>query len=118
MPRDGAAFNDRLNDLEAKPVNNQTGTAYTLVLDDAGNVVTMSNAAASTLTIPANASVAFPVGTEIDVVRLGAGQVTLTAGGGVTLRATPGPNFTAQYGAARLIKIATNEWVATGSLAV
>ena len=47
-------------------LNAQTGTTYTLVIGDAGKTVTMDNASAMTLTIPANASVAFPIGTESD----------------------------------------------------
>ncbi len=58
-------------------LNVQTGTSYTTVLTDRGKCITMSNAAASTLTIPLNASVAYPLGTVITVQQLGAGQVTL-----------------------------------------
>ena len=59
-------------------INDQTGTSYTTVLTDAGKIVTMTNAGASTLTIPPNSSVAYPVGAIISVEVLGAGAVTLT----------------------------------------
>ena len=52
--------------------NLQTGTSYELVLSDAGKVVEMNNASANTCNIPANASVAFPVDTRIDVYQRGA----------------------------------------------
>lgn len=66
-------------------VNAQTGTAYTPVIGGAGKVITMSNAAAMTFTVPTNASVAYPVGTRLTVKCLGAGNVTVAAAGGVTV---------------------------------
>jgi len=93
-------------------VNAQTGTSYTLVLTDAGKQVTMTNASASTLTVPPNASVAFAVGVRIQVIQLGAGAVTLTAGAGVTISSLATSLVMAQYQVATLIKTATNTWVA------
>lgn len=101
----------------AVTINAQTGTSYTLVLADKAKFVTMSNASASTLTVPPNSSVAFPVGTVIDGAQLGAGQVTLTAGAGVTINATPGLKVAAQYGSFALVKTATDTWLAIGRLA-
>lgn len=92
-------------------VTADTTTAYTLVLTDAGKQVTMSNASASTLTIPPNASVAFAVGVRIQVIQLGAGAVTLTAGSGVTLSETGNNLVLGQYQSAVLVKQATNSWV-------
>lgn len=112
-----------LDELDAEKVsitrtiNAQTGTTYTLVLGDAGKFVTMSNGSASTLTVPPNSSVAFPVGATIEGAQLGAGQVTLTPGSGVTINATPGLKIAAQYGSYALIKIATDTWLAFGRLA-
>lgn len=67
-------------------VNAQTNTTYTLALSDAGNEVTCSNAGAIAVTIPANATIAFPVGTRIQITQIAAGAVTLTAATGVTLK--------------------------------
>ena len=107
---------------QTQGVTTQTGTTYTLVLDDKSNVVTMSNAAANTLTIPPNSSVAFPAGTLVTVVMLGAGTTTVQADTGVTLSAN-GASASAgsctiqdQYTAATLIKIATDTWVAVGNV--
>lgn len=97
-------------------INAQTGTSYTLVLTDAGKFVTMTNAAASTLTVPPNSSVAFPVGTVIEGAQLGAGQVTLTPGSGVTISAAPGLKATDQNSVFGLIKMATDTWLAFGRL--
>lgn len=95
--------------------NTQTGTTYTLVLADGGKTVEMNNAASNTLTIPTNATVAFPVGTIIEVFQLGAGQTTVAAVGGVTLRAPDGAKVAKQYGSASLRKRATDEWVLAGN---
>jgi hypothetical protein len=95
-------------------VNAQTGTTYTLVLTDAGKLVTMSNAAAITLTVPTNAVAAFAIGTSIDLAQLGAGQVTVTSA--ATLRSTPGAKLRAQYSSGSLIKIAADEWLLVGDL--
>ena len=99
------------NSVWSDDVTADTTTAYTLVLTDAGKQVTMSNAAASTLTVPPNASVAFAVGVRIQVIQLGAGAVTLTAGAGVTLSEVGNNLVLGQYGSAILVKQATNTWI-------
>lgn len=97
--------------------NEQTGTTYSLVLTDAGKHVGLSNAAAITLTVPTNASVAFPVGTTILLEQVGAGQVTITPAGGVTIHSAGGKLKTsAQYAVASLVKRDTNTWLAFGNL--
>lgn len=99
------------------PENAQTGTTYTLALADAGKAVTLSNAAAITLTIPTNASVAFPVDTRIDLIQYGAGQVTV-GGAGVTIRSSGSKlKLTGQYSGATLWKRDTDEWVLIGDIA-
>lgn len=95
--------------------NEQTGTSYTLVLSDSAKLIELNNAAAITLTVPTNASVAFPVGTKIDLLQTGAGQVTV-GGAGVTINATPGLKLSGQWAAASLIKRATDTWVLIGNL--
>jgi len=100
------------NSVWSDDVNAQTGTSYTLVLTDQGKQVTMTNAAASVLTVPPNSSVAFVVGVRVQIMMMGAGVVTLTAGLGVTLSSLPTLAM-AQYQAATLIKTATNTWVAS-----
>lgn len=99
------------NSVWSDDVRADTTTGYTLVLDDAGRQVTMSNASSSTLTVPPNASVAFAVGVRVQVIQLGAGAVTLTAGAGVTLSETGNNLVLGQYQSAVLVKQATNSWV-------
>lgn len=98
-------------------VNPQTDD-YTLVLGDAGKIVTLSNADPKTLTVPTNASVAFVIPTIIHLAQIGAGQYTVAAAGGVTVNGTPTLKFRAQHSGATLIKIATNTWQLFGDLAV
>ena len=104
---------------KSQTVNNQTGTAYTLALVDAGSIVTLSNAAAITLTVPTNASVALPVGSSIDLVQINAGQVTVAPAGGVTINKSMATlKARAQYSVLTLVKVATDSWILTGDAAI
>jgi hypothetical protein len=97
-------------------INTQT-VSYTLVLGDAGKVVEMNAAGALNLTVPPNSSVAFPLSTWIDVSQFGAGQVTIVAGAGVTLRSAGGLLKTRlQYSGLTLVKRGTDEWYVFGDL--
>lgn len=97
--------------------NAQTGTAYTLALIDMYRLVEMNNASANTLTIPLNATVAFPVGTVIDVLQTGAGKTTVAGAVGTTVNSTAALlSVAAQWSTVRLRKRATDTWVVTGSL--
>lgn len=108
-----------LEDSAAVITANTQTTAYTLVLADAGKLVEMNSGSALTLTVPPNSSVALPIGTVIEVTRLGTGSVTMVAGVGVTLRVPAGSTLAlrAQYSTAGLRKRAENEWVVSGDLA-
>ena len=102
-------------------LNAQSGTSYTLVLADAGKVVEGTNSSSNTITIPLNASVAFPVGTQITVLQAGTGQTTIDIASGGTLNAglqgtANTAKLRAQWSAAVLIKRSTNTWVASGDL--
>lgn len=97
--------------------NRQTAS-YTLVLGDRGKVVEMNVAGANNLTVPLNAAAAYAVGTLIEVYQYGAGQTTIVATGGVTLRSPSGKlKLTGQYSSATLRKIAADEWAVSGDLA-
>jgi hypothetical protein len=96
--------------------NAQTSTTYTTVLADQGKLVELSNASSITLTVPLNSSVAYPTGTQINLLQTGAGQVTVAGAGGVTVNATPGLKLRAQWSSATLIKRGTDTWVLVGDL--
>lgn len=95
--------------------NAQTAS-YTLALTDSTNMVTVNSGSGTTITVPPNASVAFPIGTYIDIFQLGAGQVTIAEGSGVTIYATPGKKLRTQYSGASLVKRDTNTWYLTGDI--
>jgi hypothetical protein len=104
--------------------NAQTGTTYTFVLADADNkLVTASNAATQTYSIPTNATTAFPIGTQINLIQIGAGQVTVSATTpGTTTIVSNGatsasPKCRAQYSAMTLVKRDTDSWYAIGDIA-
>jgi hypothetical protein len=97
-------------------INAQTGTTFTPALADAGKLVTASNASPISLTIPTDATVDFPVGTQILVMQLGAGQVTVSAvtPGTTTVSSKNGTKTSGQYAVISLIKVAANQWVVGG----
>ena len=101
-------------------INTQTGTTYTTVLDDNGKLVTLSNASAITLTIPPNSSVAYPVGAQLNLAQLGAGQVTFAGGSGVTIVSTgataSAPKLRAQYSTATAVQTSTDNWLVMGDI--
>ena len=98
-------------------INAQTGTTYSVVLSDDGKLLTCDNAASIALTIVPNSTAAFGIGTQINIMQLGAGTVTITAGAGVTLQSAGSKLKTdAQYAVATCAKIATDTWVVVGNL--
>ena len=104
-------------------LNARTAT-YTVVLSDADQVlVTMDVAGANDFNIPTNASVAFPVGTVINVIQIGAGQTTIKAvsSGTTTIQSTGAsaaqPKLRARYSAASCIKVGTDTWYVVGDIA-
>jgi len=97
--------------MQAPTQNSQTGTTYTAALLDAGKTVTLSNASAVTLTIPAQATVAWVANTQLNFLNLGAGTVTITPAVDVTINGTPLTLATSQGGS--LVRTASNTWTFT-----
>ena len=99
-----------------RTINTQTAS-YTLQLFDAGAIVEMNVAGANNLTVPDNATVAFAVGTQVDICQVGVGQTTVVPAAGVTIvSVSSNKKLAARYGAATLYKRATNEWALAGNL--
>jgi hypothetical protein len=98
-------------------LNPQTGN-YTFVIGDAGKLVTVNSSSAQTVTIPTDASVAFPVGTAIGLAALGTGAVSIAGAAGVTVNSLEGatPALSDQYAGAQCYKISTDTWLVVGSL--
>ena len=101
-------------------VNPQTGTTYTFVLSDRDDLVTASNSGAQTYTIPLDSSVAYPIGSLINLIQIGTGQVTVQGDAGVTVLSTGAtaatPKTRTRYSAMTLIKAGTDLWYASGDL--
>ena len=102
-------------------ITNARTASYTLALTDKDKLVEVSVASANTVTIPTNASVAFPTGTQINVLQTGAGQTTISGTSGVTVNSTgataASPKLRAQWSSATAIKRGTDTWVVIGDIA-
>lgn len=110
-----ASLSERLSIV----MQNTPTVDYTLVLTDAGKIVEVNKATAAVVTIPPNSSVAFPIGTTLEVVQIGAGQVSFSSGAGVTIRSPSNQlSLNGVYSSASLRKRATDEWVLFGDLAL
>lgn len=111
-----------LNDPKIYISINGKTASYTAVLADADKLVTMTVATANTFSIPTNATVAFPIGTKINVAQFGAGTTTISAvtPGTTTLvsaGAAPAAPYTRiQYSAATCIKTGTDSWFILGDI--
>ena len=96
----------------------ETGTTYTLVAGNLNQLVTLNNASAITLTVPPSV---FSAGDVINIAQIGAGQVTLAQGAGVTINSTgataTAPKLRAQYSAASIICTASNTFLVIGDIA-
>jgi len=104
---------------QTQTINAQTGTTYTLVAGDAGKMVSLSNVSAITLTLPQDSDATIAIGTYIDLYQLGAGQVTVAAGTGATLRVSGlTAKARAQYSRLAVQKVSANTWSLMGDLAL
>jgi hypothetical protein len=91
--------------------------SYTLSsLSERDTIIEINNSSATTLTIPADGTVNYPVGTTLDIIQTGSGQVTIAGAGGVTVNATPGLKLRTQWSSVTLLKRASNTWLVFGDL--
>jgi hypothetical protein len=101
-------------------INAQSGTTYTTVLADNGKLVTLTNGSSIALTIPLNSSVAYPVGAQLNLARLGAGAVTIAGAVGVTIVSTGAtaatPGLRAQYSTATAVQTSIDNWLVMGDI--
>jgi hypothetical protein len=110
----GAASFSAISAPSLTVAQNAQTASYTLVLTDQDKLVEMNAATALNITVPPNSSVAFPTGSQVHVLQVGAGQVTVVAGTGVTVNSSDGLKLRTQWSPATLIKRATNTWVLMG----
>jgi len=98
-------------------VSAQTGTAYTIGTADVGKLVTVNNAAAQTITVPANASVAFAIGDQVNFLNLSTGTATFAAAGTAVIRSAGSKlKLSDQYAVCTVLKIDTDAWVMLGNV--
>ena len=116
----GVAFSDGTQTKEGVPSRTtiiQRTDSYTLSsLSERDSLIEINKSTGATLTIPTNATVAWPIGTSIDILQTGAGQITIAGAAGVTVNATPGLKLRTQWSSATLMKRATDSWVVVGDL--
>jgi len=98
-------------------INTKTAN-YSLVLTDKNKFIKMSSASSRTITVPLQATVNFPEGAQIHLVRYGSGALEIVGeSNAVNIYATPGKFLRAQYSSATLLKCAdTNAWLLMGDL--
>ena len=113
-----SAIQTQIDTKSAKLITTNRQTAsYTLVIGDSDKLVEMNVATANNLTIPLNSSVAFATGTQILLAQYGAGQTTVVATSGVTIRSSGAKlKLNAQYSGATLIKIGSDDWYLFGDI--
>jgi hypothetical protein len=120
VPAGGVQFTDGTQTKEGVPSRTtivQKTAAYTLsALNERDSLIEVSSATGVTVTIPANATTPHPIGTSIDILQTGAGQVTIAGAVGVTVNATPGLKLRTQWSSATLMKRATDSWIVVGDL--
>jgi hypothetical protein len=128
LVKDGAAairtVGNGFDSALGKVVLNSRTATYTVVLADNKNtLVTMNVATANDFLLPTNASVAFPIGSVINVIQTGVGKTTIKAvtSGTTTVSSTgavsASPELRAQFSAASCVKVATDTWYVIGDIA-
>jgi len=94
-------------------------SSYTIALKDVDKMIKVNSSSNLEILIPAEASVAFPVGSRLEIFRAGTGEVSVVSvsGAGVTIRSkNNNAKISAQYSGAMLTKIGSNEWHLIGDL--
>jgi hypothetical protein len=121
-PSSGVVFSDGTQTKEGVPSRTpiiQKTAAYTLgALTERDSLIEVSHTGGSAVnvTIPADSTLNFPVGTSIDVLQTNTGSVAIAGAGGVTVNATPGLTLRTQWSSATLLKRAAITWVVYGDL--
>ena len=118
----GFIFTDGTQTLEGVPSRTpiiQKTASYTLsALTERDSLIEVSSATGVTISIPTDATLDYPIGTSIDILQTGAGQVTIAAvtPGTTTVNSTPGLKLRTTWSSATLFKRAANTWVVFGDL--
>lgn len=98
------------------PITNRTASYTLSSLSERDSLIEVASSSATTITIPSDATLNFPVGTSLDILQSSTGQVTIAGAGGVTVNGTPGLKLRSQWSTATLFKRAANTWLVMGDL--
>jgi hypothetical protein len=118
----GVVFTDGTQTKEGvisrTPIINKTASYTLSALTERDSLIEVLSTPGVTISIPTDATLNFPIGTSIDILQTGAGQVTIAAvtPGTTTVNATPGLKLRTQWSSATLFKRAANTWVVYGDL--
>lgn len=119
-PSSGVVFSDGTQTKEGvqsrTPIIQKTDSYTLSALTERDSLIEVAKSSATTVTIPLNSAVAFPIGTSIDILQTSTGQVTIAGAAGVTVNATPGLKLRTTWSSATLFKRAENTWVVYGDL--
>jgi hypothetical protein len=120
-PSSGVVFSDGTQTKEGVPSRTpivQKTASYALsTLTHRDSLIEVSSTSATTITVPLDSTVDYPIGTTIDILQTNTGQVTIApVSGSVTVNATPGLKLRTRWSSATLMKRAANTWVVYGDL--
>jgi hypothetical protein len=108
-----------LKDISIKEVTDAT---YTFIISDRGKLITANSSSSQTFSIPTDATTNFPIGTQINIVQYGSGQITIQADTPATTTIvssaaiSDAPKTRVQYSSVTCIKTTTNFWLAIGDI--
>jgi cell division septation protein DedD len=103
--------------ISSKDVKNNAGD-YSVGSFDTKTIVAFNNSQPVIFTIPNETIQYLPIGTTIELIRLGTGIVNITGGSNVTVNSSVGWTLRGIYSKATVIKINGNTWVVSGDLAL
>jgi hypothetical protein len=118
----GIAFTDGTQTMEGVPSRTPIvpkTASYTLsALTHRDSMIEVDSTSATTISIPTDATLNYPVGTSIDILQTNTGQVTIAAvtPGTTTVNSTPGLKLRTRWSSCTLFKRAANTWVVFGDL--
>ena len=119
-PSSGVVFSDGTQTKEGvasrTPIISKTDSYTLSALTERDSLIEVAKSTATTVTIPTDATLNFPIGTSIDILQTSTGQVTIAGASGVTVNSTPGLKLRTTWSSATLFKRAANTWVVYGDL--
>jgi hypothetical protein len=119
-PSSGVVFSDGTQTKEGvqsrTPIIAKTDSYTLSALTERDSLIEVAKATATTITIPTDATLNFPIGTSLDILQTSTGQVTIAGAAGVTVNSTPGLKLRTTWSSATLFKRAANTWVVYGDL--